>query len=401
MKINYKELFMKRSVILIILIVLLSINITANSEISNEISELKSFDDNILDNMISLNDSNAHLKIMPDSKLSISLNGIIEFSDIFNMYKSPYDDMIVLECIENEEIISAQIINSSKQNRLINKYATSDGYILQIIMKKSNRFYLYEKPINNTLLKNLNIDTTNVLPEEKLFLLDWWLKYLKPTKTTLCNNYNNQIISPLHYNNRTETKTLVVKYDRFDIEYTMDVVAELDTYDIGKSGQEEEKIYLYIPSQSQYENGIYRDNRRVLLIKDPLFNFELVTHYGKNNTDGFTSVTWSCPTYYISRPKFKFGMSKRIWDWIEFERHTIGGTEYSLLHYHPKEFGCQVIGATDAEEISVAAMLKKRTSGDYRHKPYVDIDFEYCYYNYNTVIGSEKMYIAGYIDAYN
>lgn len=392
---------MKKQIILIILMIVLSFNITTKAEFQNESIKPQNFGEDIFDNMISLNNCNVDLKFLSKEYLLISLNGEINFKSKFQIYKSPYDNTIILESSENSDIISAQLIDSSKHNRLIKNHFQSDNYILQIIIKKSGKFYLYEKSISNSAIENLHINSLKNLPDEKLFLLDWWIRYLSPTKTYLKNSLNEQTakIRTLDYNHRTETKTLVVRYERFDIEYRMDVCAELQTYNISKYGREEERIDLYIPSQSQYENGVYRDNRRVLLIKDPIFNFELANHYGKNNNDGFTMVICSCPNYYISRPKLKFGMSNKIWDWIEIEHLTIGGNDHNLLENETKKFGCQIIGATDAEEIRVCAILKKNTSGDYRHKLYVDIDFEYCYYNYNTVIGNEKMYIAGYIDS--
>ncbi len=385
---------MKKFMFITLLLILFSRSINADVDFIT---------DAMLESAVTINESEVIFNDNGDT-IGIKINGDVGFEGYFRLYKSPYDETIVFDSVENSEVvISIQILPKMKKNRLISNQKFDCEKVVQMIFRIGERIFIYENVINNDLEKIIEHINVYELPEEKIQLLDWWLMYIKPTTSIFdlgadINNYTQSLRSG--YNNRVERKRVLVRYDKFDTEYEMDVIADLRTYNIGYYGDGEQRISLGVQEQRQYENGRYRDNIRALLVRDPIFRYELVDHSGIRNEDGFTEVKWECPIYIVRRPKFKFGnFSTKPWDWIEIDRSTVGGFDSDLLNYGTKKFGSQVIGATDGDWIHVSAILKKNSRGNYRHKLYVDIEFDFCYYNYHTVVGSERMYVAGYIDS--
>lgn len=387
---------MKKTILLIvaILMIALPLRVYAETEFDNQNSAIVT--DDMLDKALVMSEDEC--QVLKLNETSVEIDVTIDGQNLLfkgRPYQSPYNDGLIFELSNQEnsdlEIISAQFFTQAKPNRLILNTARDVENILQLILLKNNKIYVFENRIDSLTKYGFNAFAT--LPEEKIGLYDWWLKYYKPSRTFF-DVKSPEKASVQRYNSHFYERKITVEYKRFDTEYTMDVIAELNTRDVFNTAAIRQRVYLYILNQAQYENGVYRDNQRALIVKDPNFRWEVVPH-SHDKCDKFVKVEASAPTHIVRKLKLKFGgLSLNPFDWITIDSNVIGGSYFTLLE--AKGFNLTVLSATDGEEIVVDAYLEKDNTGSYRNKIYVDIDFDVCLYNYHTVVSSDRMYISGY-----
>ena len=135
----------------------------------------------MLESAVTINESEVIFNDNGDT-IGIKINGDVGFEGYFRLYKSPYDETIVFDSVENSEVvISIQILPKMKKNRLISNQKFDCEKVVQMIFRIGERIFIYENVINNDLEKIIEHINVYELPEEKIQLLDWWLMYIKPT----------------------------------------------------------------------------------------------------------------------------------------------------------------------------------------------------------------------------